>query len=144
METMTSQWGGVGNGAILKFCGEEWIYKLSSFTCERSPCKLLHSPSLLAVKLSLKYEIWTPIGGHRPSWLHGLHVGSDCLSRNGFWAHVTGGNFHRFQRRESHCTTLTTGKCLSLGLCNETVRESTVHDTYVHVMSGRHRRHPVC
>ena len=30
-------------------------------------------------------------------WLAGLNTGWDCLSSNGMWFHLTGGNFHRFR-----------------------------------------------
>ena len=43
------------------------------------------------------------------------------------WAHTTSGNSHRFSRPQwqSLCRVLSAGKCLPLGLCKGTVKESS-------------------
>ena len=61
--------------------------------------RLLHIPSLVAVRLSVGYDTtWPAIGWHHPLWLLGLHKVEDCFSRNGLWIRETGGKFYRFSK----------------------------------------------
>ena len=55
--------------------------------------RLLHSPSLVALVLSVGYETSPPVVLLR---LVGLNRGWDCISRSGLRAHMTDENFHRF------------------------------------------------
>ena len=90
--------------------------------------RLLHSPSLVAIGMSVGYEPWPPIGWHHPfviGWSkyrlgllnaplhHGLMwpVGIATVFRPQWW---------------SRCIALTAGYCLRIGLCNGTVDNSTV------------------
>ena len=58
-------------------------------------------------------------------WLVGLNKGWDCPCHNGLGAHVKGVNFHFFRGHwQSPCTDLTAGRCLPLGLCKGTVKQS--------------------
>ena len=96
----------------------------------QSPLRLLHSPSIVAVGLWVRCEIYVL----NTDWRHpllfiDLNIGWDCLSRNGLWSNLTGGNYHRFAEAtewhwQSPCTAPVAGRCLQLGLCNETVKES--------------------
>ena len=88
---------------------------------------LLHSPSLVAVGLTLLCDIWPPIYWlaspfcdcsskyrlrlPRSQWIMGLY---DCWEFPLFFR----------GRWQSPCTAQTAGKCLSLGLCKETVKQS--------------------
>ena len=82
--------------------------------------RLPHSPSLVAIGLSVGYETWPPI-----LWLVYLNIDWDCLvpqcimGSRGHW------EFPLFFRPQwqSICTALTPGSCLP---CNRTVEESTV------------------
>ena len=58
-------------------------------------------------------------------WLAGLNIGGDCLSHNGVWHHITGGNFHHV----SEATDIplhSPNASLLWGLCKETLKESTI------------------
>ena len=57
--------------------------------------------TVLTLGLSVDYEICLPnwLASTFFDWLvpgAGLNIGWNCLSHNGLWAHVTGGNFHHF------------------------------------------------
>ena len=58
--------------------------------------------------------------------LAGVNIVWDCLCHYGLWAHMTGKNFHHIlEATESVLVqALTAGKCLLLGLCKETVKQS--------------------
>ena len=90
----------------------------------------------MALGLSVGYETRFPVG-----WLHCFWIGwakymVPILSSNGLLAQVISGNFPPFYRGhwQSPCTALMAGKCLPLGLCKETVKESAGN-----VMRGRRR-----
>ena len=90
-------------------------------------CRLLHSPSLVALGLSVGYETWLPIG-----WHHTFVINwSKYRFRLPQMQWIVGSNdwleFLPFFRGhwQSPCTALTAGKCLPLGLCRETVKAST-------------------
>ena len=55
-----------------------------------------------------------------------LNIDWEAIACGALWVQVTGGNFHLFFKChwQSPCTALTAGKCLPLGLCKETVKES--------------------
>ena len=84
--------------------------------------RLIHSPSLVTVWLQgIKHGI--TIGWHLCEV--GVNIGWDCISHNGLWAFMTGGNFLHFSDvSDTLSTALTVGKCLPSGLCKETVKES--------------------
>ena len=56
--------------------------------------RLLYSPSLVAVGLSVGFETWLSVDWHQLFVIGCLHLIWDCLSHNGFGAHMTNGNFH--------------------------------------------------
>ena len=62
-------------------------------------------------------------------WLVGLNIGWDCPSCNGLWVLVTGGNFLSFSKATDSPLAQPSwqANCLSLGLCKETVKQSTYH-----------------
>ena len=66
--------------------------------CDPYFTRLLHSPSLVALGLSVGYDMrhGLHLAGITLLRFAGPNVGWDCLSHNGLWAHVTGGNFYRF------------------------------------------------
>ena len=93
----------------------------------------LHSPSLVAIRLSVGYETWPPIGRHHPLWLVGLNIDWDYLL-----PHCIMGSCYQW---EFPLFFQTPGKCLPLGLCKGTVNQSSVwpeptmthfSDTYMH------------
>ena len=68
-------------------------------------------------------------------WLAGLNTGWDWLSLNRLLAHVTKRNFHNFYKGhwQPPCTALImAGKCLPLGLCKETVKESIPFSSFTY------------
>ena len=101
--------------------------------------RLLHSPSLVAIGLSVGYETWHPIGWHRAVWLVGLNIDGDfqvphCImgSRDQWEFPVFSDQFLPFVKPQwksgwkSLCTALPAGKCLPIGLCKGTVKEYTI------------------
>ena len=99
----------------------KWLFNPSWFTL-----RLLHSPILVALGLSVGYETWPPIGWHHPfviGWCKyrpglprvAMHCGFMWLVGISI---VFGGHW------QPPCTALTAGKCLPLALCKETVKES--------------------
>ena len=92
----------------------------------KAGCRLLHSPSLVAVWLSVGCETWPPTGWHRPSLIGCLNIGWDCFKRNGLWAHVISGTIFR-GCWQSLCTAQQQANPANLPavmLCKETVKES--------------------
>ena len=89
--------------------------------------RLLHSPGLVTVGLSLGYEIWPQISWHHPSWLVGLNIGWDCHISQCIMDSCDGWEFPLFSKGhwQSPCTAIMAGICLLLGLCKETVKESS-------------------
>ena len=67
------------------------------------------------------------------SYIRGFTVDWDCLSCNGLWVHVTGGNFHCFSEATGSPLVI----CLPLVLCKETVKESNRHDKQSHLVTHR-------
>ena len=92
---------------------------------------LLHSPSLVAIGLTVGFDTWPPIGWHHPlviDWFIYSLVSSVALhygSRDRW-------EFPPFLRppRQSHCT------ALPLGLCKRTVKESTTDRSTDQVSEG--------
>ena len=68
------------------------------------------------------------LAGITPSWLCGLNIGWDCPSCNRLWPHMTWKFTPFFQGHwQSPCIALImAGKCLSLVLCQGTVKESII------------------
>ena len=100
--------------------------------------RLLHSPCLMALRLTMGYDTWPPIGWHCPFvigwfkyWLD--YLVSQCIVgsriRRGFLPFFKGD-------WQSHCAALTAGKCLLLGLYEETVKASMLN-------SHRTTEHPL-
>ena len=60
-------------------------------------------------------------------WFVGLNIGWVCLSYNGLWVHMTGGNFyHFFEATDSPLARPQwQANCLPLALCKGIVKEST-------------------
>ena len=86
--------------------------------------RLLHSPSLVAVGLSVGYWTWPPIGWHH-SFVIGwskdwLGLPSAPLHYGLTWPEGIPTVFQTPVTVPLHCT------CLQLGLCKGTVKESTV------------------
>ena len=89
--------------------------------------RLLHSPNLEAVALSVGYETWLLIGWHHPfviGWSRyrlGLPQSYSIVNLG----HQL--EFPPFFKRhwQSHCKALMAGKCLLIGLCKETMKESS-------------------
>ena len=81
--------------------------------------RLLHSPKLVVIWLSVGYEIWPPIGCHRPFVIGWSKYRVGLLSAPLHYGLTPpAGIFTVFQPRwQPFCTALTTGKCLLLGLC---------------------------
>ena len=94
---------------IARFMGPTWAH-LGSTGPRWAPCwphefcylgrqsvwcpflRLLHSSSLVTVRLSVGYENgW--LAGITILWSFGLNIDWDCLSHNALWAQMTSGNF---------------------------------------------------
>ena len=58
-------------------------------------CRMLHGPSLVAIRLSVGYEAWPPIGWHHAFVIDWFKYRLGLPSA--LWAHATSGNSHRFQ-----------------------------------------------
>ena len=92
---------------------------------------LLHSPSLVAVELSVGYETWPTFG-----WHHLFVIGGWSKYRLGLpSAHCIMGSHEQWElppyirpKWQSLCMALTAGKCLPLGPCKGTVKESMCPD----------------
>ena len=89
--------------------------------------RLLHSSSLVAIGLSVGYEICPPIGWHQALWLVGLNIDWDCPVPHRIMGSHDQWEFPLFFRPQWQypCTALTADICLPLGLCKWTVKEST-------------------
>ena len=93
-----------------------------------SPCKprLLHKPSHVAVGLSVGYAAWSPINRHHPFMIglskYRFGIASVAMDYGLTWpvGIFTIVRYHW----QSLCTALMACKCLPLGLCKETVKES--------------------
>ena len=89
---------------------------------------LLHSLGMVAVGQSVAYEAWPPIAYHHPvvtAWSKyglGLPRQQWIVGSRDWW------EFPPFCRChwQSPCTALMAGICLPLGLCKETVKESSL------------------
>ena len=81
--------------------------------------RLLHSPSLVAIGLSVGYETWRPIGWHRVFVIGWSKYRLDCLVPHSIIGWHGQWEFPLFFRPQwqSLCTALMAGKCLSWGLC---------------------------
>ena len=92
------------------------------------------------VELSVRYETWPPIGSHHTfvtGWSkYRLGLPSAPLHYGLTWP-VGFPPFFKPQW-QSLCTALTTGKCLSLGLCKGTVKESTLMSQMHHTSLQLH------
>ena len=86
----------------------------------------LRSPSLVAIRLSVVYETWSPIGWHQAfviGWSrYRSGLPSAPLHYDITWPVGIPTVFR--PQWQSLCTALTAGKCLPLGLCKGTVKES--------------------
>ena len=91
---------------------------------KRPHVRLLHIPSMVAVGLSVGYDTCALFG-----WHHLFVIRWDCVIQKALWTHTRG-------HCQSPCTALPTGICLSLGLCKETMKESTA----MHTCAGRNFR----
>ena len=91
-------------------------------TSKEMVVKWLHSPSLVAIGLSVGYETWPPIGWHHP-FVIGLNIDWDCLVPHCIMGSCDQWEFSLFQTTVTvplHC------RRLPLRLCNGTVTECTV------------------
>ena len=121
-EVFHSYWDFFSHGSIAIFYWPDCLF-ISSV---QGQVRLLNSPIMVAVRLSVGCETWHPIGWHHPlliglskyrlgfpqsQWIACSHDQWECpLFFRGHW--------------QSPCTTLMAGKCLPLGLCRGTVKES--------------------
>ena len=90
-------------------------------------CRLLHSPSRVAIGLSVGYKTWPPIGWHHLcDWLAVLKIDWDCPVPHCIMGSRDQWDFQLFFRPQWQflCIGPTTGNCLPLGLCKGTVKES--------------------
>ena len=75
---------------------------------------------------SVEYETWHLVGWLNLLWFVGLNIGCDCPVSQ--WIVESHSRWEFLQFCKGHwqypCTTPTAGKCLPLGLCKETVKES--------------------
>ena len=99
--------------------------------------RLLHSPYLVVIGLSVGYETWPPIGWHHPfvigSSKYRLGLSSAPLPYGLTWPVGIPTVFR--PHWQSFCTALTAGICLPYGLCKGTVKGSR------RVFTGK--RHPI-
>ena len=88
--------------------------------------ELLHSPRLVAIGLTISGVQGLQLAGITILWLVGLNIDWGCLVPHCIMGSRNQLEFPPFSRPQgqSLCTALTTGKCLSLGLCKGTVKES--------------------
>ena len=88
---------------------------------------LLHSPNLVAIGLPVAYETWSPIGWHH-LYLVGMNIDWDCLVPHCIMGSPDQWEFLPFFRPkwQTRRTVLTAGKCLQLGLCRGTLKESSM------------------
>ena len=126
-------WCNIGDGTLRGF-GED----VTGVTQEASTlifARLLHSLSLVVLRLSVGYETRPTIGWHHPFVM--------CWFKYRLVLHqlqwIDQWKFTPFFRGhwQSSCTALRAGICLLLGLCKETVKESTS-------LTGRYFRHNWC
>ena len=104
-----------------------------------SRSRLLHSPCLVVVGLSVGYEIWFPIGWFARCVIslskYRLGISSHVVHCGCMWLM---GIFTVFKGHwQSPCTALMAGKCLPLGLCKGTMKECT--PGYKQVLSKPHK-----
>ena len=80
----------------------------------------------MAIGLSAGYETWPPNGWHHPFVIRWFNMDWDCLMPHCIIGSCDQWEFPPFFRPQwqSLCTALTAGKCLPLGLCKGTVKES--------------------
>ena len=117
----------VSNGApselpqVPQPAGVKAIHQSSSSTA-----RLLHSPNLAALALSVGYETWTPIGWQHPfDLLVEILVGIAAVAMSCGLMWLVGIPTSYQGHWQSPCIALTAGECLPLGLCKETVKAST-------------------
>ena len=92
--------------------------------------RLFHKPILVTIALQVGYEKWPPVGWHHPfvtAWSKyglGLPQSKWIVGSRGCWGCTS---FFRVQWESLYllCTALTAGERLPLGLCKETVKESS-------------------
>ena len=103
--------------------------------CGERHLRLLHSPSLVAIGLSVGYETWPPIGWHLPfviGWSKDrLGLPSAPLHYGLKWPVGFPTAIQTSVTVLLHCPN---GNCLLLGLCKGTVKEST--DILINTGSG--------
>ena len=103
-------------------CDSLW-HGIYTQACCPANSRLIHSPSLVALGLSVGYEKWPLIGWHHWS-LYSLELPQShwIVGSCDWWEFLPFFRCHW----QSPCTALMAGKCLPLGLCKETVKEYTV------------------
>ena len=86
--------------------------------------RLIRSANLVAVGLPLGYETWPAATAFL--WLAALNIGYDWLRHKRIVHSRNRRIFSPFytSQWQSPCTALTASKCLPLGLCKETAKES--------------------
>ena len=108
-----------------------WFIYQASFPINVTPeaCILLHSPTQVAVILSVSMRHGLQLARITLLWLVGQNRGCDYLVS---WCTVGSCDWWEFPSFynaywPSSCTALMAGKCLLLGQCKETVKESKNH-----------------
>ena len=128
----------VWNSDLGRRCHNHWQYGLNSPLESGRPQpisvtpwsdRLKHSPSLVALGLSVEYETWPPIGWHHHfviAWFR--YIGWDWLVSQYIVGSRDRWEFLPFIKGhwQSPCIALTAGNCLPLRLCKGTVKSLVV------------------